>query len=200
MGPAAVIFLAAWLNSARLVGLIAYLFAAISCGIALGEARRDPRGKRLAEILLAFESGLFLDIAFSIRWQLHDLLEYEAIRNHLYSERAGPQIAALVFLCLAAAVGIGIALHRLRGRVAATVAVSGAILSLSCWCTEVISLHATDAVLYRRVDGVMLVSLCWIAFSLMTGLGILLDAREARSEAVQRAISATKANSSLTDS
>jgi hypothetical protein len=57
------------------------------------------------------------------------------------------------------------------------VAICGAILSLSCWCAEVISLHAVDAIFHATINGIMLVSLIWVAGSLMTGLGILWDLR-----------------------
>jgi hypothetical protein len=146
------------------------------------------------------EAGLFLDLAFSIRWQLHDLLEGQAIRENLYAQRAGPQLAALCLLGAAAAAGMGLAFQRLRGRTGAVAAACGAILSLSIWCAEVISLHAADEVFYRTVDGVMLVSLCWVTCSLRTGLGILWDARARRADARQGANSSGRPPSSLTDS
>jgi hypothetical protein len=194
------ISLAGWLNPTRFIGLNAYLFAATCCGIVWARGCRTPRLSRFAAVLTVLEVGLFLDMAFSVRWQLHDVLESEAIRENLYAQRVGPQLAALGLLGAAAAAGMGLAFQRLRGRTGATVAACGAILSLSCWCAEVISLHATDTVLYQTVDGVMLVSLCWIAFSLMTGLGILLDARAARSQPCQDAKPAGKPPSSLIDS
>lgn len=194
------IFLTGWMNPTRFIGLNADLFAVTCCGIAWARRRGTPRLSQLAAFLTVLEAGLFLDMAFSARWQLHDLLEGEAIREHLYAQRVGPQLAALSLLCAVAAAGMGLAFQRLRGRTGATVAACGAILSLTCWCGEVISLHATDTVLYHTVDGIMIVSLCWVACSLMTGLGILWDAREARSHACQDAKSAGKPPSSLKDS
>jgi hypothetical protein len=194
------ISLAQWLNPTQLIGLSAYLFAAISCGIAWVRSRRTPRLRGLASLLAALEAGLFLDMVFSFRWHLHDLLEGQAIRENLYAQRVGPQLAALGLLAVAAAVGMGLVLQRLCGRTGAIVATCGAILSLSCWCAEVISLHATDAVFYYNVDGIMVVSLCWVAFSLMTGVGILWDARVASSHICQGTNPAAKPPSSLTDS
>jgi len=55
-------------------------------------------------------------------------------------------------------------------------------------------------VFYYTVDGVMLVSLCWVACALMTGLGILWDARAARAYAHWRGNSAGAPPSTLTDS
>ncbi len=192
--------LAGWLNPTRFIGLVSYAFAAICCGIAWGKNRKTARGSRLAAVLAIMDAGLFLDLAFSIRWQLHDLLEGEAIRENLYAQRSGPQLAALGLLGAAAAAGIGLAFQRLRGRTGAMMAACGAILSLGFWCVEVISLHATDKVFYHTVDGVMLVSLCWVTCSLMTGLGILWDARAGRANARQGANSPGSPPSSLTDS
>ena len=61
----------------------------------VGQKPRDFARSRLAAVLAVLEAGLFLDMAFSVRWQLHDLLEGEAIRENLYAQRVGPQIAAL---------------------------------------------------------------------------------------------------------
>jgi hypothetical protein len=141
-----------------------------------------------------------MDMAFSFRSLLHDLLENEAIAKGLYAHRAGPQIAALGLLSAAGAAGMGLAFQRLRGRTGAIVAVCGAVLAFSCWCVEVISLHATDTVFYSTVDGVMLVSLCWVACPLMTGLGILWDAPAARAHTHWRGNSAGAPPSTLTDS
>jgi hypothetical protein len=188
--------LGGWLNSTRFVGLAAYLLAAACCAIAWARSRKTPHRSQLAAALAVFEAGLFLDIAFNTRWQLHDLLEREAIRKNLYAQRTAPQLAALGLLGVAAAVGMGLALRYLRGRPGATIAAWGAILSLSLWCAEVVSLHATDAVLHHPVGAIMLVSLCWVICSLMTGLGILWDARAARSHDSRGA----KPPSSLTNS
>ena len=166
---------AEWLNPTRIIGMSAYLFAAVSCAIAWARYREFPHLRRLAWVIAVLEAGLFLDMAFSVRWQLHNLLEGEAIRENLYAQRFGPQLAALIILGAAAAIGIGLTWLRFRGRAGAIIAGWGAVLSLSCWCTEVISLHAIDAVFHYTVDGVMMVSLFWVACSLMTSLGILWD-------------------------
>jgi hypothetical protein len=176
------IFLAGWLTPTRSIGMGAYLFGATSCAIAAARDGGTSRRGRLAAFLAVLEAGLFLDMAFNVRWLLHDLLENEAIAENLYAHRVGPQLAALGLLGAATATGIGFALLRLRGRAGASMAVCGVILSLSCWCSEVISLHALDAVFHSLLNGILLVSLIWVASSLMTGLGILWDSRMARGE------------------
>ncbi|MGA2970809.1 MAG: hypothetical protein ABSE75_13525 [Acidimicrobiales bacterium] len=175
--------LAGWLNPTRIIGLIAYLLSAISCGIAWAGSRGIPRQRKLATVLAVLEAGLFLDMAFSIRLLLHDMLAGDAKMENLYAHRTPLQIAALGALSAAAATGMGLAFQRLRGSAGGIMATCGAILSLCCWCAEVISLHAFDTVLYCQVGGVMLVSLCWVTCALMTGLGILWDFRAARADA-----------------
>ena len=190
---------AGWLSPTRFIGLNAYVFAAACCGIAWVRGSGASRQSRLAASLMVLEAGLVLDMVFSIRWQVHDLLEAQAVRGNLYAQRAGPQLAALGFLSVAAAAGMVLAFMRLRGRTGAIVASWGAILSLSCWCAEVISLHATDTALYRTVDGIMIVSLWWLACSLMTGLGVLWDLHAARSHDCYCANPSPKPPSSITD-
>jgi hypothetical protein len=160
----------------------AYFITAVSCAIAWARYRGSSHLKRLAWVLVVLEVGLFLDMVFSVRLHLHNLLEGEAIRENLYAQRFGPQLAALIILGAAAAAGIGLTWLRFRGRAGAVIAVWGAILSLSCWCAEVISMHTIDAVFYYTIDGVMMVSLCWVACSLMTSLGILWDSRAVRAD------------------
>jgi len=190
--------LSGWLTPTRSLGMAAYLFAAISCGIAW--VRSGGTLRRLAALLAALEAGLFLDMAFNGRWQLHELLRNKAIAESLYTQRVLPQVAALGLLVAAAAAGIGLALFLLRGRTGAFVAVCGAILSSSCWCAEVISLHACDALFHVTIEGVMLVSLVWVAGALMTGLGILWEARAFHATSRTGVRCAGTPASSLTDS
>ncbi|MGD0938420.1 MAG: hypothetical protein ABR905_01825 [Terracidiphilus sp.] len=193
------ISLAEWLTPTRFIGLGVYLFAAICCGAAWTRSRGGGRANRLPAILTVLEAGLFLDMASNLRWGLHGLLESEAIREDLYALRTGPQLAVLGFLGLTAAAAMGMVIRRLRGRYGATVAACGAILSLSLWCAEVISLHATDTILYRKVGGAMLVSLGWIVSSLMTGLGELWDTRTVRFQLGRSAKPAGNPPSSFTN-
>jgi len=194
------ISVAGWTTPTRSVGMATYLFAATSCGIAWVRSGPVPRRRRLALFLAALEVGLFLDMVFNGRWLLHDLLEKEAIARNLYVQRVGPQLAALGLLGAAAAATIGLVLRTLRGRAGVSVAVCGVILSLSCWCAEVISLHAVDTVFHSTVNGIMLVSLIWVAGSLMTGLGILWDLRAPYAAMSSAANRAHTPSSSLTDS
>jgi hypothetical protein len=156
--------------------MAAYLFATISCGIAWAKSTSSTK-RRLAAFLTVLEAMLFSDMVINGRWLLHNWVETKAIAENLYAQRFGPQLAALAILCVAAAVGTGLILFTLHDNAAVSVAVCGAILSIGCWCAEVVSLHAVDAVFHKTISGIMAVSLIWVASSLMTGLGILLDLR-----------------------
>jgi len=198
-GARRVIYRGGWLDPTRIVGLTAYFFAAACCGVAWIEGRGDAGRARFAAVLAALEAGLLLDMAFNVRWRLHDLLEGKAIVEGLYSRRAGPQIATMGLMAAAAVAGMWLAGHRLRGRPGATVAACGVIFSLTCWFAEVVSLHAIDSAFHRVVCGVMAVSLFWAASSLLTGLGILWETRGLRGNARQDAIAARRPPSSFKD-
>lgn len=168
---------AEWLNATRIIGLAAYLLALVSCAIAWTYGHGAAHKRRLAAVIGALEATLLLDMALDGRWRLHDLLVEESIARNFYMLREGPQIVAIGILGIGAAAGIGWALWNFRGRAGASLAACGAVLSLACWCVEVVSLHAVDIVFYREVFGVMLVAGVWIACALMTSMGILWDAR-----------------------
>jgi hypothetical protein len=162
-----------WQNPTQSIGLASCLLAFVCCAIAWIRGRSVPLLRKLSAILAVLEAALFLDMAFNGRWLLHDWLENQAIARGLYDLRTVPQIVALCFLGGCAATGIALVLWHLRGKAGAALAACGGILSVGCWCVEVVSLHAVDHVLYSTVDGVMLVALAWIAFAIMTGGGIL---------------------------
>jgi hypothetical protein len=180
--------------------MTSYLLALVSCGIAWVRGRKAPFRWRLAAVLAILEAALFVDIVFNGRWLLHEVLENEAIEKNLYVHRGAPQLVALGFLGVAVAAGMGLALWRLRGRAGASLATCGAILSLSCWCVEVISLHATDAAFQYMVDGVMLVSVGWAVCCLMTSVGILWDAFAAGRPARVRKRTAVTPSATFTNS
>jgi hypothetical protein len=171
---------ARWLNATQVIGLTAYLSATVVCGMAWARSHGAVRGQRLAGVLAVLEAALSLDLVLNGRWRLHDLLEGEATARSIYEQRTVPQLMTLSLVAAAAAIGMGMAIARLRGRVGAAVAVCGAILSLSLWCAEVISLHTIDAVFHDKIDGVMLVGWGWVICAMMTGLGILWESHPAR--------------------
>jgi hypothetical protein len=175
-----------WLSPTRATGLAAYGTAVTCCAIAWLRTRARGTDARLPAVLTLMESALFLDIAFNWRWMLHQIFMDLAVRAHEYDVRRLPQ--TIVLLCLGGLLIFGLvrAWWFFRGRPGALLAVSGALLSLVVWCTEVVSLHAVDHVLYHLMGNVMTVTLLWVSASLVTSVGVLIDSRQIRSGSVHR--------------
>jgi hypothetical protein len=170
-----------WLTPTRAAGLVAYAVAMTCCCIAWAKTRylRNASRSGLAALLAAIEAALLLDMVFNLRWWIHQQLMDLAQSRQEYEMRRSPQLIAIVILAVLLLVGLASALRILRARPGAGLAVFGVLLSLALWCTEVVSLHAVDHILYHLVGPWMLVSLVWVLAALMTSVGILLDARQA---------------------
>jgi hypothetical protein len=164
-----------WLNPTRALGLVAYATAAVCCCIRWMKAKGEIA--RLAAVLLVIEAILLLDMAFNWRWKLHQALMDLAQHEHEYGQRRLPQTIVLLVLACVLLYGIYRCWRAFRHRGTTLLAVCGTLLSMVLWCTEVISLHAVDHVLYLSLSGVMAVSLLWIISCSMTSIGILLDPR-----------------------
>ena len=165
--------IAEWLTPVRASGMAAYLVAAALCGVAWVRARRDKQIARLTVILGILNMALFFDIVFDWRWKLHDLLEGQAMANHWYNQRHWPQAGSLTVLGVLLLVGMGAAGRRFSSKPGVVLAIWGALLSIGAWSTEVISLHAMDAVLYHRIGPLMTVNFVWMLACTMTSIGIL---------------------------
>ncbi len=167
-----------WLNPTRAVGLLAYGTATVCCGIARTRAKSRRQNGRLSVVLMLIEAVLLLDITFNWRWILHQRFVDLAQRTHEYGVRRPPQVILLVVLTVLLLGGMFAVQLYFRGRGRA-LAVSGGLLSLFLWCTEVVSLHQVDHVLYHRVGPLMTVGLLWMAACLMTSSGILMASLDA---------------------
>ena len=166
---------AEWLTPVKTSGLAAYLIASVVCAATAVRASQK-RLRRFAAALCIIDLGLLLDIAFNWRWKLYDSLKEDAMSHHWYYERSGPQIAALLFLSIVLLVAAVFLSHKFASVRGAPLAVCGSILSIACWLTEIVSLHATDAVLYRSVGPLMVISFVWLLACLMTAVGVLMAA------------------------
>jgi hypothetical protein len=165
-----------WLNPTRASGLVAYGTTVTCCGIAWIRIK-VRRASHLAAVLMLIESLLLLDMAFNWRWKLHQELMNFAIQKHEYAPRRPPQLVVVSVLSCLLLFGLIVSWRSFRDRGTTSLAVSGVLLSLVVWCTEVVSLHVVDHVLYYSSGGVMAVSLLWILSCTMTSIGILLDPR-----------------------
>jgi hypothetical protein len=120
---------------------------------------------------------LLLDMAFNWRWKLHDFLAGDAEANNLYAGRRPVQVLVLEILAVLLICAAGLLIFRLRHRPGVAIAMAGTLLSLGMWCTEVISYHNVDHILYHMVGSLMVVSFIWIALCCFTTLGVLIEGR-----------------------
>jgi hypothetical protein len=157
-------------------GLLSFGIAALSSGIALFRLRNVPAVAWPAAWIAAIESLLMLDIAMNARWALHGNVMQFALHRGFYAQRHGIQIAGLTILFAILLIGAAIITRRLRSRPGASVAAWSALLALTMWCVEVVSLHEVDAILYHEVDGFMVVAFVWMILGATTAITIQLEA------------------------
>ncbi len=163
---------AEWLNPVKAGGMATYLLASVACGVTAVKTV-NPRISRLAVVLGLIQAVLLLDIGFDWRWRLYAWLRSQAESHHWYEQRHWPQIIVLATLAAALAAAMAAARRRFRSSPGAALAIQGTLLSMGCWMTEVISLHATDSILYHRVGLLMIISFVWLLTCAMTIAGIL---------------------------
>jgi len=136
-------------------------------------AAGNRRTARLAAVLAIFHAALFLDITFDWRWMLYRHLESTAIVQRWYQVRHWPQMGMLTVLVAILFAAMIVVRRRFRSPPGAAMALEGSLLSLGCWATEVISLHATDAILYRRLGALMTINFVWMLACLITATGMV---------------------------
>jgi hypothetical protein len=161
----------------RKVGLSSFGIALLCSGIAwLRNLQKARRGAWFAVLLMLAEGFFFLDMIYEWRWLLHDSLQWSFMVRGLYGQRHWFQIACLVLLGVLLVFGFRAVMRKLRGCAGARLAAGGLLLSVGCWCVEVISLHATDHVLYSVDSGLMTVAYLWILGTLLVVVGMVMDA------------------------
>ncbi len=166
------------LSMTRVVGLTAYASAVAVCAWRWWRDRRSERRRGgVFGILAIVQFVLLLDIAFNLRWKLHEFFMQEAMDHGVYGMRRPPQLLALWMLIGASALCCALIVSRFRRRFGAAIAVAGTLLSVALRCAEVLSYHGLDAVLYAQAGKVMLVSILWMALTLVTCLGVWVDGR-----------------------
>jgi hypothetical protein len=70
--------------------------------------------------------------------------------------------------------------RQFRGKLGAAIAAGSTLLAAGLWCCECLSYHFVDAVLYRLVGKVMIISLVWISLAAVTCFGAWLDGARRR--------------------
>jgi hypothetical protein len=176
---------AEWFNPTKVSGLVAYGTAVTCCAVAW-VTTRAMRGPRLAMLTL-LESFLLLDIAFSWRLHVHDFLEHIAQRHNEYASRRLPQVVTLCLLLGLLLLSLLAVWRLVRSSVGARLTISGLLLSLALWWTEVISLHQVDHAFYYRLGNIfrplgdlMPVGVFWIVAALMFSAGIVIESKRSK--------------------
>lgn len=168
------------LSATRVVGLAAYACAVAGCAWRWRDGRRWEGQRRAGSagafgVLAVVQMVLLLDIAFNLRWKLHEFFMQEAMSHGLYAMRRPPQRFALWILAGVATLGCALIVSRFYHRRGVALAVTGTLLSVTLRCAEVLSYHGLDAVLYHTVGRVMLVSAFWAGLTLLTLAGVWID-------------------------
>lgn len=169
-----------WFSPTRTTGLLSYAISFGACAWAWSAERRQGRAGGIYLLLTGLQLGLVLDMAFDLRWKLHELFMTRAMELHVYGERRDPQLVALILLGGVSAVCVVWILRRFRGRPGLAVAISGTLLSIGLWCCEILSYHFMDHVLYSMVGELMLVSFLWLGLAMTTCYGIWRDRASGR--------------------
>jgi hypothetical protein len=170
-----------WFSPTRTTGLLSYAISFGACAWAwFAEGRRGrPSGEFL--LLAAVQLGLVVDMAFDIRWKLHEFFMTRAMELHVYGERRDPQLLALILLAGVLLCCAWWILRRFRGRRGLALALTGTMLSIGLWFCEMLSYHFMDHVLYSMLGNLMLVSFLWLGLALATCCGVWLEGVARRS-------------------
>jgi hypothetical protein len=168
-----------WLSMTRAIGLAAYGISLLSCSIQWARRSQRDESSHLFALLAGIQLAMLLDMAFDWRWKLHAYLMRMAMAQGVYGERRAPQLQALVILAVILLLCCSAILYRLRRRTGhrtslrpgLALASIGTMLSLGLWCSEALSYHFLDQVLYRMVGRAMLVSFLWCGLAALTSLG-----------------------------
>lgn len=164
-----------WFSVTRTIGLAAYAVSLLSCLMRWAKCRQDRQSGRIFAVLTSVQLALLLDMAFDWRWKLHDYGMRVAMMRGIYGERRAPQLLTLEVMAAILFVAVAMVLYRFRHRVGATLALTGTMLSVGLWCSEALSYHFFDRILYVMVGKAMLVSFLWCGLALVTCLGVWKD-------------------------
>lgn len=186
---AAALFLVCW-SATRAVGFVSYAATSVFCASVWLWARRgvpsQMKAARLALVPALIELILSLDMVFEWRFALRFFLEGVFMKHDLYGRRHPYQASALLAVGLILILALVAALRCLRARKGALLAVSGISMSLALWLIEVISMHEVDGVLYRMVDGIMVIAPLWALACALTLAGAGAEAWVAASRDAKR--------------
>jgi hypothetical protein len=141
------------------IGLLSFAASTIACVIAMQRsACRDSRAWRT----LGFINALFFfEILIGLRHRVHDYVNAILMAKGEYGQRRGMQETIIVWLVIIALVCVTPVLFSRRLGAAVRIAVALTIGLVTLFASETVSLHALDAIYYRRIGSVLLIGWLW---------------------------------------
>lgn len=162
-------------------GIASHLLAAVACGVVWTKSRGQ---NRLTATLGLLELFLLFDSVFNWRWILHGFLVKTAMDQSVYDERTLPQEVLTGLLAIATLVAAATTIRHSWNRPGACLAICGGLISAEFWAIEVISFHAIDLILERKVGPMLIIASVWIVSSALILLGVLWDAKASVTSAI----------------
>lgn len=159
-------------NPQQMTGIAGFATAAAACALA---ARG---GRRIWRVLAIVQAAFCLEIVFSTRHRVHNLVD-AALREHdWYAGRTPWQLGILVIVAGVLAACTLFAWRLARGGGApAAVAIAASLTVFALLTIEAVSLHAVDAWMYARIGPLLAVVVGWVAASLVVTVAALVAAR-----------------------
>ena len=168
-------------NSTQLTGLLAFAAAAIACWIASIACRHaGRRDARTWNVLALTNFLLFIEIYIGLRHRVTWIVVTLLKSDHLYTRWHG-SIQERIIISIAAMALIFAAIILLRRQVSGCAArfATGIMIALvALFAIETVSLHAIDAVFYRRIGPIMTIGWIWAVASMAVCLTAVLDWRK----------------------
>ncbi len=159
----------------RVFGMLSFVVSFAACIWRWRRCRLSGASSTVFMGLAAVQLGLLADMAFDLRWKLHEIWMTDAMQGGWYGERRGPQLLVLTGIGCLTALGTVLILRGFEARPGASIALLGTFLSVELWLVEAVSLHGVDGVLYRQLGGAMVVSFLWLVLAGVTCAGIWMD-------------------------
>lgn len=159
-----------------LVGLIAFLVAAVACFLAMRRVSGtfNSRAKRfwliLSLMFMAFAAETQIQLRHSVGHVIRDMFK----AGGTYEGRKDIQIILLGSACVVMLILFGLGLWRLRkSMLAEKLGFIGCLGCVGLFVVEAISLHALDRVLYFILGPIFLVALLWATGAALSTIGAM---------------------------
>jgi hypothetical protein len=155
------------INATQFTGIVCFGAVALCTFCALLAAKESGK-KKFWVVTMIFYTGLWFEILLSNRHHLTNFLRTVLKQQDLYQSKEAIQTAVLSLAGLLIVL-VMFALLRIwrRNQLPERIASLATTMLCGVFIVEIVSLHATDAVLYSSVPGVMFIAYLWAACTLL---------------------------------